>query len=61
MWQLKEQQYDECGYECHERHERHDDDHVLGRELYAGHLGDIVHKRFLRDELAEAIGRGREG
>ena len=58
MRQLEEQQYKyiQCGRECHQLHE-----HVLVRELYTGHLGDIVHERFLRDECAEVADRGGQG
>jgi hypothetical protein len=59
MWQqLKDHHYYyNC---CHRHHDRHHDC-VHGRQLYAGHLGDIVHERFLRDELAEAAGLAGEG
>jgi hypothetical protein len=55
MWQLQEQQYNYkcCSQRHHERHQ-----HVLRWDGYAGHLGDIVHERFLRDERAETAGSG---
>lgn len=56
MWQLEEQQqqYQQCS--CGELHECHQ--YVLRWDGYTGHLGDIVHERFLRDERAEAADRG---
>jgi hypothetical protein len=56
MWQLEEQQqqYEQCS--CGELHECHQ--YGLRWYGYTGHLGDIVHERFLRDERAEAADRG---